>query len=308
MTQYLSMGIGGIIFLALYTAVHNRKIDLKGMLFPHLRHPSINEEILVILNHPLFWLASIGIFASFGASLAMGVSSIEWFAFAVVLTLFLATLDSVLVWLFEGKYREPLRFIMGSMIFGGLAGMTAFLINTVMNLGLKLVSPYNTGIVVLAIAPLVEETLKLMGVYFYSTSKRFRGPLDGIVIGFSTGVGFSVLENLFYIASKIDSFDSETLLFRALYNTIAHGSFTAIGGFIIGRIKRDFGSLKLKLLGIPIFTAVLIHSAFNIFAVIDVIGRNSTVMNYYLFTPLLDLGLIIVVLFLIWKEQRVNNS
>ncbi len=308
MAQYLSLGTGALLFIALYTAIHKKGLNLHEILIPHLRHPSINDEIRAILDHPLFWLASIGIFATFGATMMMGVNSLEWFAFAVSLSIFLAVLDSMLVWFAEGKFREPLRFVIGSMVYGGLAGMAAFFFNTIFNLILSEITAYNTGIIVLAIAPIIEETFKMMGVYIYSTEKRFRGSIDGIITGFSVGVGFSVLENLFYVASKIETYDMNLLAYRVIYNTLAHGAFTAIGGAVLGRIKTDFHKISLKLLAIPIFIAVLIHSAFNILAVIDVIYSHHTLMDYYVFTPLLDGALLVILGYLIYKGRKEINK
>ena len=76
--------------------------------------------------------------------------------------------------------------------------------------------------------------------------KRFKGPLDGIIIGFSVGAGFALMENIFYIITKIPQGSIDLLIFRAVYNTIAHGAFTAIGGAIIGKIKFNFGRFNFS--------------------------------------------------------------
>lgn len=114
------------------------------------------------------------------------------------------------------------------------------------------------------IAPVVEELVKLAGVYWFRGSIYLR--TDGIVLGASVGLGFAATENLIYeydaLAQGLAVFIVVAVL-RSISSALLHGSATAISGNGVERAK--FENRRS-----PIFTgyiiAVSIHAIFNFFA------------------------------------------
>lgn len=320
MMAYLEIAVGlftavaVIMLFAFYTAYHRRGWSaIADVLIPDINNVPLSAEVAAIIVHPLFWIISLGIITFFTVSITFSINlstlGYDWLAFAFSLVIFFALFDPLVIWFSEGKYREPLRFVLGSLSYGALCALIAFFINSVAGILLDETLGQKMSIIALiAAAPLVEETLKHIGVILVSGHKMFRGPLDGILIGFSIGAGFAMVENIFYITNKIPEHSVELLIFRALYNTIAHGSFTAIGGAVLGKIKQGFRRPNIILLFfVPMLTAALTHIAFNMLAIVDVVGVNSLVLEYYVFSPLMVVALLLIVgllIFYSWEELR----
>jgi len=114
------------------------------------------------------------------------------------------------------------------------------------------------------IAPVVEELVKLLGVYWFRSSIYLR--TDGIVLGASVGLGFAATENLIYefeaLTRSLEEFVMVAIL-RSISSALLHGSATAISG---GGVERA----KFENRGGPIFVgyivAVSMHAIFNFFA------------------------------------------
>jgi RsiW-degrading membrane proteinase PrsW (M82 family) len=198
--------------------------------------------------------------------------------------------------------------VFGALSYGMLCALVAFFFNSMASLLLNEEFGPKMGVLMLiAAAPVIEEVLKMFGVILLSGHKSFRGPLDGILFGFSIGAGFAMVENIFYISTKIPENSIELLMFRALYNTLAHGAFTAIGGAVLGKIKQDFKKPNLLLLMVPVLVAALTHTAFNVLAIVDIVGVSSLVLSYYIFSPAMVVALLIIVALLIfynWNERK----
>ncbi len=310
LSLYLALATATLIIWIVYIALHTKGVlTLKDLILPSIAEIPMSAEIALILLHPLFWILSLGICSLFLVSLLFTTQqqliAYDWLMFAFSLIIFFALFDPFTVWLLEGRLREPLRFIMGSMSYGVLCALAAFFINSFLGIWLnEFIDPTLGAIVLLSLVPFLEEILKMVGVVAFTGHRLFRGPLDGLLIGFSIGAGFALTENLFYIITKIPAYSLDLLIFRALYNTIAHGAFTAIGGAVLGKIKVNFGSMSLLLVSTAVFIAALVHTAFNILAIVDIVGVKSLVLNYYIFSPLLVIALIIVVVYLIYYSKK----
>ncbi|MGB9635472.1 MAG: PrsW family glutamic-type intramembrane protease [Candidatus Micrarchaeia archaeon] len=305
LSMYLSVGIATIILIALYSALHRRtSMTLRTLFFPDFDEFSFEKEVACIIIHPMFWISTFGILAVFTASLLFSMEesiiAYDWLFFSFILILFFAFFDPIMVWFLEGKYREPLRFVFGGISYGIIAALAAFFINSVIGILLGEIVDKQMGVLTLVIlAPFFEEIIKIIGIFLISPHKMFRGPLDGILVGFSIGVGFAMTENIFYVTTRVPIYSIDLLVFRALYNTIAHGVFTAIGGAIFSKIKISFEHVGALLLAIPILVATLVHISFNIFAIIDVVSVDNFQVNYYVLSPLLVIALLLITIYLI---------
>jgi RsiW-degrading membrane proteinase PrsW (M82 family) len=77
------------------------------------------------------------------------------------------------------------------------------------------------------IGPVVEELLKAIFPLWCIRSHRVGFPVDAGIVGFATGAGFSLVENLLYINSVADG-TPVLWLVRGLGTAVMHGTTTAI--------------------------------------------------------------------------------
>ncbi|NLW56841.1 MAG: PrsW family intramembrane metalloprotease [Firmicutes bacterium] len=77
---------------------------------------------------------------------------------------------------------------------------------------------------------LIEEGLKfLLLAFVVYPKKELNEPVDGIVYGVTVGLGFSVLENLFYT----EALGFEVGIWRAVIACLAHAAFSGWGGYFL---------------------------------------------------------------------------
>jgi len=212
----------------------------------------------------------------------------------------------MVLWYLNRKYVESLKYVIGGISFGSLAAITAYFINTISTLLMQTISGFETGIVlVFIVAPLFEEIIKVTGIYILAERKYFNDIYDGIIVGFSIGCGFALLENMFYIVTKIPSFSLEILIFRIFYSTLAHASFSTFGGIIIGKGKQDTGQNKFVVYIMAIMVSLMAHMAFNILAMIDVINVELLGADFYMFSPVIVIVMIIFIIASTWNKKGV---
>jgi RsiW-degrading membrane proteinase PrsW (M82 family) len=200
-------------------------------------------------------------------------------------------------WLFE-RHEEgkPLRFFAGMFFWGMLAAFLSLLISSTLVAGLQLgdLEAY-TLVATMAVAPLVEEVLKGLGVLFMSGHHEYSDTLTGLLLGFSCGAGFAFVENWFYFSSKVNPFDVglaswvALIIYRSLFNTLAHGCFTASVSTAIGYLKGvDRMKRFARLAFVPgLFLAVAIHTIFNLSALADGFVIASQQVTFFIFNPML---------------------
>ena len=113
---------------------------------------------------------------------------------------------TILYWL-DRYEKEPLLLLGGVFLWGAVvASSSAFILNTVMGLGLyiftgsEVISELGAGSL---IAPIVEEALKGLAVLlvFLVFRREFDSVLDGIIYAGVTALGFAATENAYYIWS-----------------------------------------------------------------------------------------------------------
>lgn len=226
-------------------------------------------------------------------------------------------------WFFEKRMEsKPLRFFAGMFVWGMFAAFLSLLISSTLLSSMK----DNTGILAYAIlttmliAPVVEETMKGMGVLFVSGHHDYNDTLTGLLLGFTCGVGFAFVENWFYFSFRTNPFDMGlaswgTLIFyRSFFNTLAHGFFTACVSTLIGYCK-GIERLKkyAKLAFIPgIFIAISIHMIYNLSALADSYVFASKSVPFFIFNPMLIILLatlfFLVLVFAIIDEKKRKEA
>jgi hypothetical protein len=127
--------------------------------------------------------------------------------------------------------------------------------------GLEHISnPYVAGLADAFItAAIPEELFKFVVIYFYARRHpEFDEPMDGVVYGVATGLGFATLENILYVSDG----GIGVAILRAFTAVPCHAFAGAIMGFYVGQSKfrpQERGKLVVASLLWPI----LLHGVYD---------------------------------------------
>jgi len=115
-------------------------------------------------------------------------------------------------------------------------------------------SSYATGLLggtpgfvsIVAVAPVVEETVKMLGLLLLYRWGRVRGVLDGVLYAALIGIGFAMTENVHYFAqAAAQDLTGDTGLLRNVFIArgvlypLAHPLFLAVGAIALGVKSRS---------------------------------------------------------------------
>lgn len=112
-------------------------------------------------------------------------------------------------------------------------------------------------------APIAEELLKGLILFYFIQRPRFRYFVDGAVYGFAAGTGFAISENIFYILIDSDGEVLTLVVKRVLSSSLMHAFASAILGIMLGLTRRTTG---IRRIGLPlggIGLAISIHAIYN---------------------------------------------
>ncbi len=122
-------------------------------------------------------------------------------------------------------------------------------------------------VVAVAVAPLVEEPAKSLGLLLLKEEEKLTFEIaDWTVLGSLSGIGFGFLENVVYAVAVLDHGVNVSLtlfLMRGLLTAPLHGITATLTGFGIGLWQKS-GNARLLL--IPLVAAMVIHGSFNLLA------------------------------------------
>lgn len=182
-----------------------------------------------------------------------------------MLVLFLVSLVPGLLWLWffarqDNYEREPLRLLLKSFLFGALMlGPAGFVESLFKGVLLNPTSPLARFLVIMVVVGLGEEFFKYLAVRLsVYESKEWNEIVDGIVYTVAAALGFSSLENLFYVAS----FGLQIAPLRALVSSLAHASFSGIFGYYLGLAKFQ-PARAFPLIATGLGVAGFLHGAFD---------------------------------------------
>jgi len=114
------------------------------------------------------------------------------------------------------------------------------------------------------VAPLIEESLKAAVLVFFFRSHRIGFLVDAAILGFATGAGFSVVENIHFLNSAAGA-NIIVWIVRGLGTAMMHGATTAAFASMtkVMTDQRRKGTWTAALPGLGL--AFALHSAFNHF-------------------------------------------
>jgi RsiW-degrading membrane proteinase PrsW (M82 family) len=143
-------------------------------------------------------------------------------------------------------------------LWGSLSALLAYPINN------YFFSILDDSIVSGFAAPLIEELLKFTVVIFLFYKNKLGFLSDALIIGFASGSGFSIVENLFYL-NQLDSQNIMLWVIRGLGTAIMHGTATAISAVIAQNLISRKEVVKLYYLLVGVIAGFFIHALFNNF-------------------------------------------
>lgn len=111
-------------------------------------------------------------------------------------------------------------------------------------------------------APVIEEILKGLVLWFLVSRPKFTYFIEGAVYGFAAGIGFAIVENFEYIRSADTGLS--VALSRVISTNLIHAATTSILGIALG-LARFEPSLARRILGglLGLLAAMLLHVGFN---------------------------------------------
>ncbi|HEY0629633.1 MAG TPA: PrsW family glutamic-type intramembrane protease, partial [Sphingomicrobium sp.] len=186
---------------------------------------------------------------------------LDW-AVALVPVLVMAALFA---WLDVFKLMSVWEMI-GCLLLGAVAALAAWPLAGQMLDTLPMGYSFYSRIV----APWIEEALKGIALAFLFLTNRIGFKIDAIICGFAIGAGFSVIENIFYLA-RFPELTASVWLVRGLGTAVMHGATTAILAATAHELgersmRRQGGRMFNPLLLLPGYVAAsLIHLVFNQF-------------------------------------------
>jgi len=162
------------------------------------------------------------------------------------------------LWLMDSFRLVRSSAILAAMAWGVLAAVASFGFHEWL-LQVRHVPP---GLVSQYVAPLTEETLKLLPIVLLVATSRVGFLVDAALQGFAVGTGFALVENLTYLYAMSDA-PLMVWVVRGLGTAVLHGATTTIAA-MISKTLADRRDRRLPASFVPGWAAaVLMHWAFN---------------------------------------------
>lgn len=186
---------------------------------------------------------------------------LDW-SVALVPVLLMAILFA---WLDVFKLMSPWEMI-ACVLLGMVAALAAWPVSGQMLDTLPMGYSFYSRIV----APWIEEALKGLALALLFANNRIGFKLDAIICGFTIGAGFSVIENIFYLA-RFPELTTTVWVVRGLGTAVMHGATTAVLATVAHELcerslRKEGGQGFNPVWLIPgYFIASLIHLVFNQF-------------------------------------------
>ncbi|GIK58660.1 MAG: PrsW family intramembrane metalloprotease [Chloroflexi bacterium] len=190
---------------------------------------------------------------------------------ALIPTLFYV---SIVYWV-DRYEKEPAWLLAATFFWGAVPGvLLAFLLNSLLGLPLYLLTsngPYADTAVAIFGAPLVEESVKglaLVAIFLF-WRQEIDSPLDGIIYGAMVGLGFAMVENIYYFMSEYWLGGTAAWGINVFLRTVIFGlnhalfsSFTGLGIAVARLSPRLAVKFAAPVLGWG--TAVFLHFMHNL--------------------------------------------
>lgn len=180
-----------------------------------------------------------------------------------------------IVYMADRYEKEPIWLLAAAFFWGAVPSvLLAFLFNTIFGLPLYTLvseSQFADTAVAVFIAPVVEESIKgmvLLAIFLF-WRQEIDSPLDGIIYGAMVGLGFAMVENVFYFMTEYWAGGAEAWGINVVLRTVIFGlnhalfsSFTGLG-IAVARLSPN-PAVKIAAPIVGWGTAVFLHFMHNL--------------------------------------------
>lgn len=206
---------------------------------------------------------------------------------------------------------EPKHYVLGVFLLGAvLAKLVALpLVHGILGVDAWIYSG-RLGLIggSVLVVGVVQEFLKYAAVrYTVYNSREFDEPLDGIVYASAAGLGFATMLNADYIIGY-GGVDMRVGILWIVVNALAHASFAAVLGYIMGRAKFRKGSDALPLIGGITLAAVLNGTFFLLQGEVTTRGLDYNPWNGLLLAAGMAILVFAVIFRLIGRARQVGEQ
>jgi RsiW-degrading membrane proteinase PrsW (M82 family) len=111
-------------------------------------------------------------------------------------------------------------------------------------------------------APILEEILKGLLLWYLVRRPKFTYFVEGAVYGFAAGMGFAIFENFQYIGTAGDA-GLAVAINRVISTNLIHATTCALLGIALGLSRFERGSRRILLGLLGLLIAMLLHIGFN---------------------------------------------
>lgn len=159
---------------------------------------------------------------------------------------------------FDSFKLVSLRSVLLAIAVGGAAAGLSYFLNGFLldRLRIEFVS-YSRYV-----SPWLEEILKGAILVYLIRSRRIGMLVDAAIFGFAIGAGFSLVENLYYLASRPDAHVVVEII-RGFGTAIMHGGATAIFAIVSVALTERWPETRVTAFLPGLIAAAALHSAFN---------------------------------------------
>ncbi len=165
----------------------------------------------------------------------------------------------------SGSFRTvALCFLWGLVAFGLAFGFNTGAREFLLEGQLAMGQARAILLTVVLVAPIVEEIVKSLILIYFGRQPDFTYFVDGAIYGFAAGIGFSILENFYYISLTGGGGQGAFVVVSRSFSTcLMHGSASALVGVSIGRFRYGHGRTRILAMILGWGAAIVLHSAFN---------------------------------------------
>ncbi len=223
---------------------------------------------------------------------------------SIVLPILLSLMWLVFVRRFDRSQPEPWWLVLATFALGGLSvipagfaeyamqSATPYLSPEVMTFGGQILGFFPALIVFTVVVGLSEEGSKFLGAWSLARHRReFDEPIDGMVYGAASALGFAAVENVKYFA--VGRMGGTLIVARLFMSVPGHMFFGAFWGYAMGQ------SLVRKKTRVwaYVLLAALLHGAFDTMLSIEYTALGALVLN-----------LVLAILFVVFLRRSLRHG
>jgi RsiW-degrading membrane proteinase PrsW (M82 family)/acetolactate synthase regulatory subunit len=178
---------------------------------------------------------------------------------AVLIAIVIPLIFLYVIWTLEIYAVRRVGLLAASFAWGIAAFFIALIIQSEL-MRLTLLTPLQVR---LYSAPILEETLQALGIFYLARRLYLRYAVDGAAYGFAIGTGFAIAENMLYL-SLAGNASFEVAVARVLSVSLLHAYTTGIIGAVAGATIYMRFRNRVIIDVITLVSMILVHHVYNV--------------------------------------------